>query len=798
MLLRIGAAVAWPTARVVLLVATIAVAEHFVSGRFLAAGDWLHRRAPDPALYSALAETIAQIAGAFLGLYLAALSVVVSTSYATAPPDVRSLLITEPSSSAFLQALAFTTGAALIVLGIQAVGWTPGTVNFWFLAVLSLISVFGVVQLGLGVLTLFDPAAHTGRLAHAVFKAARSATGQGFRARDRSFQAAYQRDAEQSLATYERLVQIAIGQEAGGRSSLIQAASQALALLEIYLELKPAIPHESLWFKRTGRYPSWFRASHSTVEMAEQTGTLLQPEAVGDEFWLEGSAIGLVVRVGDVLADRQDCEGILRLANAAERSVEVLAGRLRFEDALRLHRALLPLAKRVARLPISTETSTSTSAALYQLGAVDALFRALTGILVAGGKAAAEVGPMQVRALGSKLMKRPERYVVGSTLPTAVQHETTTLRRCLAFERAVEGRLVTPGWFVENVLGAGFAQAMSDLVTALVEEAEVVFPAEATALVVEKQALVGALVSQVGLEWCDKFEFHSVRVARARQGLSAIENVTAVQAWPSLDWGGMALRVTNLRDRLLQGLAQSALALPSAPPSGESPDMFGYAYFTLARECYRALAEGKQSLFESLFTAYFPAALKAYTRVGVELKAFPQDTRLTISADVLADIVEISGYALAWTELDGGDAWKVVQGTWERYLASVPDVGQALKFITMMVDYRRTAFVMSTGDLRRTAWHQDFERRMRQRGLHVGPFGDEEARAEPLNVVARAFVRHSQFGPHAGDVFLVEYLFKRPEASGLTPTRQMTEWSDAVEIELRRVREQKPPRRFWL
>src|SRR5437773_2318569 len=216
LLLQIGAAVLWPIVRAVLAVAALAVIEHRASVEWPAVGVWLRSHAPDAGLYAALAETIAQIAGAFLGLYLAALSVVVSTSYATAPPDVRSLLITEPASSAFLQALAFTTGAALIVLGIQTVGWTPGTLNFWFLAVLSLISVFGVVQLGLGVLTLFDPAAHTGRLAHAVFKAARSATGEGFRARDRSFQAAYQRDAEQSLATYERLVEIAIGQGAGG------------------------------------------------------------------------------------------------------------------------------------------------------------------------------------------------------------------------------------------------------------------------------------------------------------------------------------------------------------------------------------------------------------------------------------------------------------------------------------------------------------------------------------------------------------------------------------------------------
>src|SRR5205814_2572407 len=126
--------------------------------------------------------------------------------------------------------------------------------------------------------------------------------------------------------------------------------------------------------------------------------------------------------------------------------------------------------------------------------------------------------------------------------------------------------------------------------------------------------------------------------------------------------------------------------------------------------------DGKQPLFQALFTSYFPAALKAYARVGAELRALPQDAQLTISADVIADVVEISGYALIWTELDGGDAWKIVQATWDKYLASVPDAGQALKFIMMMVDFRRAAFVMSTGDLRRTAWHQDVERRMRERG----------------------------------------------------------------------------------
>ena len=77
------------------------------------------------------------------------------------------------------------------------------------------------------------------------------------------------------------------------------------------------------------------------------------------------------------------------------------------------------------------------------------------------------------------------------------------------------------------------------------------------------------------------------------------------------------------------------------------------------------------------------------------MKEFPKHAQLTISADVLADIVEVSGYALIWTELVGGDAWKVVQATWDAYLAALPKPAEAIRFIMMMLDFRRATFVLA-------------------------------------------------------------------------------------------------------
>jgi hypothetical protein len=769
----------------------LGLAERLLSERVPFVQAWLGLHAPDPALYFAFTETLVQTVGAFLGLYLAALSVVVSTAYARVPADVRSLLITEPSSGVFLRSLAFTTGAAFAVLAAQAIKWNPGTASFWLLVFLGFVSVFGVVQLGLGVLTLFDPAAHTHRLVRTVWKAADSATKRGFRSKDISFQAAYQREAENALSTYKRLVDVALGEGPADRSSLIAMTRTALGMLRVYLDSKPDIPHDSRWFKRVGRHPSWFRASHARVEMAERTGTLLQPELVGDEFWLEAAVIGIVTQVSETLATWGDCEGIAQIALAAEKVVEDLAKNLRFEDALRVHRAFVPLAKRVARLEF--EASGAGDKDLYRLGAIDALFRNLTAVLVASGQAVSALTPEWVRALARRIRQHPERPIPGAALPHAVHKETVTLRRCLGFERTVEGGTVTSLWFCEHVIGAGYVEAFADLVTALLDEAEGVFPQEVFALTADKRATPAVLIAQIALEWCERFEFQFRRMARAEKDLSELEHRQAADPWAALDEQEVALRMERLHDQLLQALAQAAQLLPPTPSSDEYPDLFGYAYGTLGRECYTALAGGKPALFRSLFPQFFLLALRAYERVGKELHKFPQETQLVIAADVLSELTEISGYALVWSELDGGDAWQVVRSTWDGYLNARPDVKSTAEFIIGMLDLRESIFRMSTSDIRRTSWHQDFERRMQARGLGGGLLRQETIRAEPTSLVARTFLRHGIMSGSAAVAFLAEYLLQRPEAAGLTPTRQMQQWIDALDIESRRVSERRPP-----
>ena len=58
--------------------------------------------ASDYSIYSSFLGTLAGVSGVFLGLYFTAVSVVASTGYATAPPNLRSLILREHAGSVYV------------------------------------------------------------------------------------------------------------------------------------------------------------------------------------------------------------------------------------------------------------------------------------------------------------------------------------------------------------------------------------------------------------------------------------------------------------------------------------------------------------------------------------------------------------------------------------------------------------------------------------------------------------------------------------------------------------------------
>lgn len=80
----------------------------------------------DPSIYTEILTTTIQVAGVFLGLYFAAVSVVASTVYARVQGDVRNLLVREKVGNFYIRTVALLGAAATVMLAAAALGYTWG------------------------------------------------------------------------------------------------------------------------------------------------------------------------------------------------------------------------------------------------------------------------------------------------------------------------------------------------------------------------------------------------------------------------------------------------------------------------------------------------------------------------------------------------------------------------------------------------------------------------------------------------------------------------------------------------
>ena len=143
----------------------------------------------DASTYVSLLTTLASIAGTFLGLYFTAISLVLSTSYADAPDDVRKLLMREKTGNLYTEATAMLLATSLLLLGMHSCG-IPVSVwaSYFLLFVLGAITTLGFVFLGETAFRFFDSTALVGLLDTDLKAAILGATPKGFAWRDSAFQ----------------------------------------------------------------------------------------------------------------------------------------------------------------------------------------------------------------------------------------------------------------------------------------------------------------------------------------------------------------------------------------------------------------------------------------------------------------------------------------------------------------------------------------------------------------------------------------------------------------------------------
>lgn len=734
---------------------------------------------PDPTAYVTLFSTSAQVAGTFLALYFAAVSVIVSTVYTRVQGDVRSILLQDKFSNAYVNLVAMLGASSTILLAALALKRQPSSLNLILVALLGIAAIFSFVKLGERIFYFFDPTRLVGELSSDLVHWMRGATPRGYRWRDAAFQSLYQHEAERVLETYRNIVFLANREEHLRSKAMVGLANDAFKLLRYYARQKSNIPSDSQWFRRTHEHQNWFNASGTDLYTALNTGTGLRSEIVPDLMWVETTIEETVVFMLEGLFSRRDLQSAYSFSQDAHLTLGDLSQTFAVDESLHLFRKLAPPLRRQAHTAELQDITTEESLLKlnYALGLTDIYGLGFTMILLGLSRALETVTAESLRKTVEGLKWDDPRSLYSTGLPRTVVRQLEKIASQLGFELAVEGRLITPLWYREQNLARAFVQFIDKSCKDLLDELERSVADEAESLVKEKRSVFVAQLIERGLEACHKFAYHFYTAKHCYESLAELQKVKDDFPWPEIKWKEHYDRIDTVRERLLTALSEIIPDLVKLPKTKNFPDYFGYAYSVISHECYIALAKGNEEKFNELFPVFFACAWEAFQQLNSSTQFDDPEIAFSYAAQPVGDLIDLSGYAYIFTELDNKNFRERVENVWNTHFEGVNDLKVAANSLALIARVQSGAFSYRfTRDEMRTAWKQSLERLLRDRGLldrtpslsgHPN-LGEDESR-HPSRLI-RELVGADMLHYSARDVFLSEYHMQR---FGLTGYEQL-------------------------
>lgn len=698
------------------------------------------------------------MSGVLLGLYLAAVSLVAGTVYARVPDDVRQVLLRAKVANIYLGALVLLASVCTVLLVARSLGISPGVFQLLLVSLLALASILCFPVLALYVLRFFDPGQLTPELQRTLTNQIRSASPRGSMWRDPAFQRHYQQRASEALRTYKQLLKL-IGSAGQGTNALRRAGFETLSLLRWYAPKKAGIPTTSLWFERSPQFKRLSVVSSSELLLSLQTGTAIQPDQVPDPLWIERELCQTLGRGLHDLGQRGDFEGANSLGTALGETVGYLAESLFLDEALLLLQELkLPLSRAPQDTSLSANLRAMPEDFRFYLSVAELRGYGVVSLLVGFYKALAQLKVDAVRRNVSRISWKNSKTIYQCVVPQSVLQRLEWLAPRLDFELRVEGQLISPTWYIDQMVGEAFAHFLADALKTLSALLEEAFLPIASEMHQTGRSVIAAQILQKGIEAFEKLLHYLPEMRKCHEELSQLHTVKDFP-WPTIDWDLSKEHLKASRDKIISTFASCAPDLAKVPPPPLLPDYFGHCYAITCDECYFAMAQGNSRLFEDLYPKCFAMCFLAQSRAKQDPQAAEPLAQAVFTIDPLVDLLELSGYAIVFEELESHGYSSVVEAAWSDYLSKFADVNTLAPIFATAAHFASSLLIgMPPRETIRFRWRQDMQAQLRNRGMpdELDPDWFEEEPQHPSPII-RALSRGSFFN-EPSDVFLVCYL----------------------------------------
>lgn len=744
----------------------------------------------DTGAAASLLSTLAQIAGVFLGLYFAAVGTLISARYSNVPPNVRELMFTDKLGNQYIKLVALFGAVATLLLAGQSIGIQTGLLNLVLVTILGVATILSFVLLGRRAFEFFDPASLVRQLGSELVSSINRATTLHVFSRQQSFQAFYQKQAGSLLNSYESVVRVAAQDAVSRQYTLPYLAQNLLAIWAYYGRRKHLLASDSYWFRRQYAHKNWLTTDFTETSVALNTGTTLQPKEVPDAVWFEKETSETFWFAYNALLQGNHLEQAAQVSLSAAEAIGRLAGCMLVSEAVEFAGAWAPFFRSEARKTKGHDDALGQEEndLVQRLGTVECYALGAIRLLLSFANSVSDESsePLRMALSGPDWLAGDGIYKLNA--PRTVITALERLRSEIDFERRVEGTRITAPWYLRQRAAFAYCRWYKESLDSVVALFEASFGGDLDALITEQCWLAAASLSSRALEGCNKFQHNLGRLKASHKKWMEWRGHTEGE-WPGIDWDAVAVRLSKLEERIEIATANLLVPLSRLQKRAALPDFFGHALGASTKACFDAIAFDRDEQVAKMFPSLFQASLAAYDRLRDELKEQPVRTNIIFSTEPIENLMELSGYAIIYSELGPKDTWKTVKAAWDTYFANVKDPQAVVTWLLTVMKFRTESLGLNPGAIQRTSWKQHFEHDMRRRGLLEDRYGGLPWNGRPQNQhkspIVRSLLRGGMFSD-LSDVFLTVYLLKQPFTKDPVLPRRTESFADSYEREQKR------------
>lgn len=664
--------------------------------------------------------TYAQIAGVFLGLYFASVSLVVNVYASTgAPESVRELLVQAFSENGYIAVLTFYGASSLLLLIGATLGLQPALANIFIATILCIASVIGFVILGLRAFILLSPTNLASRIPADLYRTILSATSSGPRWADSSVQLYNRKLATTQLGRFtdiQRYSESSVHWSPDGYATL---AENALSIIQAYAEQKSRIPTESQWFERTRRHRSWLTANSMEVSTLAAIGLPMDADETLNPLWLERGLFGIIESSLSHLLEKEGWDPASAILRKSLETFWTMGRCFGIQEAIELQRMLTTVIHNSihGRINGASTSGQPLENFLTFLGMNEATYIGPIQTIIGLTRAVESMTIQSFEKRFNSIDWDQSKSLYESRSPRTVIKVLEDLAPKLLFEQEIEGKISTPPWYIKQAIARGWIASLEVSITTLITE-YTEFTTSSRAPDSGNLMVVAIQKVERGFEQASKLSFLIHRAEQTSRELEKLRTI-ADEAWPNVNWEKMQNSVKAARQNLVRTLA---LCAPQTfaivrDPSGTIPDFAGYALRVLTEETANSLEERDHELFKELFRSLFVTAFAGYSRLQEELAdANPIKRRLFLS-EPFADLLQLSGLAMIYSEATGLDFLSQVKDSWAAYFRIKEDPKSVASFIASVVDYRSNFWGLPPYQENRDHWQRTLEKWLQKEGL---------------------------------------------------------------------------------